>query len=82
MFISEKAKILGIIAFSLTLTHVYSQEKVDETEIIEDFEGEEALAQAAQNPVGDLISVPFQNNANFGIGPYLHSFFIFFSSEF
>ena len=77
MFISKKAKILGIIAFSLTLTHVYSQEKVDETEIIEDFEGEEALAQAAQNPVGDLISVPFQNNPNFGIGPYLHSFFIF-----
>ena len=29
-----------------------------------------ALAKAAQNPVADLISVPFQNNTNFGIGPY------------
>src|SRR5262249_3973067 len=29
----------------------------------------EALAKAAQNPVADLISVPFQNNFNFGIGP-------------
>lgn len=29
----------------------------------------EALAKAVQNPVADLISVPFQNNFNFGIGP-------------
>jgi len=27
------------------------------------------LAKAAQNPVGDLISLPFQNNLNFGVGP-------------
>jgi hypothetical protein len=27
------------------------------------------LAQKTQNPVSDLISVPFQNNTNFGIGP-------------
>lgn len=26
------------------------------------------LAQAAQNPVSDMISVPFQYNANFGVG--------------
>ncbi len=31
-------------------------------------EGE--LAQKAQNPVGDLISLPFQNNTSFGIGPH------------
>jgi hypothetical protein len=30
---------------------------------------EEKLAQAAQNPVGDLISLPFQNNTSFGLGP-------------
>jgi hypothetical protein len=30
---------------------------------------EENLAEAAQNPVGDLISIPFQNNTSFGIGP-------------
>ena len=29
----------------------------------------EELAKAAQNPVANLISVPFQNNFNFGIGP-------------
>ncbi|MCK4914887.1 MAG: neuromedin U, partial [Candidatus Eisenbacteria sp.] len=30
---------------------------------------EEELAKAAQNPVGALISVPFQNNTAFGVGP-------------
>jgi hypothetical protein len=29
----------------------------------------EELAKLAQNPVGNLISVPFQNNANFNYGP-------------
>ena len=27
------------------------------------------LAKKLQNPVGDLISVPFQNNTNFNVGP-------------
>lgn len=27
------------------------------------------LAQAAQNPIANMISVPFQNNFNFGVGP-------------
>jgi hypothetical protein len=30
----------------------------------------EELAKLSQNPVGDLISVPFQNNTNFNVGPY------------
>ena len=30
----------------------------------------EALAKAAQNPVANMISVPFQENLNFGVGPY------------
>jgi hypothetical protein len=29
----------------------------------------EQLAKETQNPVANLISVPFQNNFNFGIGP-------------
>lgn len=33
--------------------------------------GERAdLAKEVQNPVAALISVPFQNNTNFGIGPF------------
>jgi hypothetical protein len=30
---------------------------------------QEDLAKQSQNPVGDLISVPFENNINFGVGP-------------
>ena len=29
----------------------------------------EELAKLAQNPVGNLISVPFQNNTNMNVGP-------------
>lgn len=29
----------------------------------------EQLAKMAQNPVGNLVSVPFQNNTNFNVGP-------------
>ena len=29
----------------------------------------EDLAKESQNPIANLISVPFQNNFNFGIGP-------------
>jgi hypothetical protein len=28
------------------------------------------LAKKLQNPIGDLISVPFQNNTNFDVGPH------------
>lgn len=30
----------------------------------------EELAKAAQNPVANMISIPFQNNTNFNVGPY------------
>lgn len=30
----------------------------------------EALSKQAANPLADLISLPFQNNTNFGLGPY------------
>jgi len=65
--------IIVFIFYTFTLVQGFSQEKEserEETELIEDFEGEEDLAQAAQNPVGDLISLPLQNNTNFGFGPY------------
>ena len=32
-------------------------------------ESETDLAKKTQNPVADLISIPFQNNFNFGVGP-------------
>ena len=32
----------------------------------------EELARAAQNPIAAMISIPFQNNMNFGYGPNDH----------
>ena len=32
--------------------------------------GTEDLQKASQNPIASLISVPIQNNSNFGVGPY------------
>ena len=29
----------------------------------------EQLAKMAQNPIGNLISLPFQDNVNFNVGP-------------
>jgi hypothetical protein len=31
--------------------------------------GEEALAKESQNPVANIISLPFENNLSFGVGP-------------
>jgi len=54
--------LIGLIAFAAPVANpsgdVFAQESA------------ESLAQAASNPLADLISVPFQNNANFGIGQY------------
>lgn len=53
-------------------SHIVLAENVvaDGDGIIEPGENpEEEMAKAAQNPVADLISLPFQNNTNFGFGP-------------
>ena len=31
--------------------------------------GEQSLSEASQNPIGSLISLQFENNSNFGVGP-------------
>ncbi|HEX5397951.1 MAG TPA: porin family protein, partial [Verrucomicrobiae bacterium] len=41
----------------------------EETTSASNAEQTEALAKAAQNPVANMISVPFQNNFNFNVGP-------------
>lgn len=33
-------------------------------------EASEGLAQQSQNPIADLVSVPFQSNTNFNVGPF------------
>lgn len=40
------------------------------SKLSEDQAAEEAAKNAAQNPVAPAISVPFQNNTSYGVGPY------------
>lgn len=48
---------LSLVFGNLAVTPSFAQDAAD-------------LARAAQNPVASMISVPFQNNINFDVGPY------------
>ena len=52
-------KIVGVAACVLLVTVAVQAQSKDAGE----------LAKASQNPVGNMISLPFQNNTSFGIGP-------------
>ncbi|UCF41085.1 MAG: neuromedin U [Gemmatimonadota bacterium] len=50
---------VGMATLALAIsTGVEAQQSADE------------LAQKAANPIADLMSIPFQNNVDFGLGPY------------
>jgi len=49
--------VTSICIFASTVSNAYAASNAD-------------LAKAAQNPVADMISLPFQNNTNFNVGPY------------
>lgn len=53
---------LSAAALLFFAASLYGQNSADQGET-------EQLQKATQNPVADLISVPFQNNTNFDIGP-------------
>jgi hypothetical protein len=65
------------VAFALAATGTVCRAEPEQVESEVSSEGPDAakqrelemLAKAAQNPVAHLISVPFQNNTNFGYGP-------------
>ncbi len=48
----------------------YSFSQVPHPDIYEPTAEQPDLAKQAQNPIANLISVPFQNNINFGLGPH------------
>jgi hypothetical protein len=56
-------RFIGGVAFTLAIAPLAL---TDETS----GKSTEQLAKEAQNPAADLISIPFQNNFNFGYGPY------------
>jgi len=82
----EGVKVLSPLAQTETIPVPESTERENTTEIPETPETvtedqaetqeikteaeETSLAESAQNPIANLISVPFQNNANFGVGAW------------
>ena len=45
---------------------------------------EEDLAKESQNPIGNIISLPFENNFDFGVGPedaFVYSLCLFFADR-
>ena len=55
---------------AIYLQSALAQEEYSEPALeIELGEDKAALAKAAQNPIANLISLPFQNNTDFGVGP-------------
>jgi hypothetical protein len=56
-------------AAPVTLSATSEEEKPEEATHPSAQASTEALAKAAQNPVANMISVPLQNNMNFGVGP-------------
>jgi hypothetical protein len=60
--------LLALLAGSQTL--LAEEESIAQVEVKEGYASDtEALAKAVQNPVASMISLPFQNNINPGIGP-------------
>lgn len=56
--VSSKAYVLSLMILLLTTCITYGQDTTHSD-----------LAKQAQNPIANLISLPLQNNTNFGIGP-------------
>ncbi len=63
-----KVCITLLILLIFATTHSYSQE-ANEAELDSQEVSETELAKKTQNPVSDLISLPFQNNMTFNTGP-------------
>jgi hypothetical protein len=59
MAVSKTTRLLMALSLMLAVAVPAAAEEGDATK----------LAKAAQNPVADMISLPFQYNANFGVGP-------------
>jgi hypothetical protein len=57
---------ISLLVMGLGATHAFAEDPNGSTED----KATEDLAKQSQNPVADLISVPFQNNTNIRQGPY------------
>lgn len=58
------------LALLLSLGHAWAQSVPAQGQEAADSDSATAIAKKLQNPIGDLINVPFQNNTNFDVGPH------------
>ena len=61
---------VGVLAMTIAASFLASPVRAEEPAAPASADDATALAKKTQNPVADLISVPFQNNVNFGVGPH------------
>ena|SRR5690348_16708488 len=59
----------GVLAMTIAASLLASPLRAEETAAPASAGDATELAKKTQNPVADLISVPFQNNLSFGLGP-------------
>lgn len=62
----RRAVAVAVLAIALAAAVVA---RAEEPPVATEESSDTDLARQTQNPVADLISVPFQNNFNFGVGP-------------
>jgi hypothetical protein len=60
---------VGVLAMTIAASLLASPLRAEETAAPASAGDATELAKKTQNPVADLISVPFQNNLSFGLGP-------------
>lgn len=58
-----------LMTLVVTTSHAQTNEKTETVVESEIAQGNSSLAKTAQNPIGNMISLPFQNNMNLGVGP-------------
>src|SRR6478735_4552031 len=59
---SAELRLAVFVAAGLAASFAFAQEERGQSA--------DDLAKAAQNPIADMISLPFQNNFNFHVGPH------------
>jgi hypothetical protein len=62
--------LLAALLMTMAVARAQSQSPANASAAAPAASDTDSLAKATQNPVASLISVPLQNNSNFGIGPY------------
>jgi len=65
----KAARLTPVTPIFVVILLIFALFSANAAESDNDSKTTEELAKESQNPIANLISVPFQNNFNFGVGP-------------